>query len=72
MPDHKPWLRGPTPRDHAIAKMMQGGPTLLIGVMGTLGTHYFFGFVWIWTVLLAIGGCFWFLTGLITYLIDCE
>ena len=65
---NKPWLDGPSPKEHAIAKMWQGGPTFLIGLIGTLGTYYALGIVWIWTVILAIAGFFWFVTGLITYL----
>ena len=34
--------------------------------------HFIFGIVWIWTVLLAIGGFFWMATGLITLLTGAE
>ena len=72
MSSNKPWLNGPSKRDQAIAKMWQGGPAFLIGVISTTGTHYLIGIVWIWTVILAILGLFWFLTGLITYLTGVE
>ena len=68
MPGRKAWLDGPTPRDHAKAKMWQGGPVFFIGLIGTLGTHYAFGVIWIWTVILAIAGFFWFVSGLISLL----
>ncbi len=56
MPSTKPWLEGPSAKDRAIAKMWQGGPLLLIGVISTAGTAYFLGIVWIWTVLIGIAG----------------
>lgn len=72
MPNNKPWLDGPTTKDRAKARMLQGGPPLLIGLLGTLGIYFFLGVVWIWTVILAVAGFFWFVTGLITYLTDVE
>ncbi|TWT66181.1 hypothetical protein [Allorhodopirellula solitaria] len=72
MSSNKPWLEGPSPKDRAIAKMWQGGPLFLIGVISTAGTAYFLGLVWIWTVLVGIAGLFWFLTGLITYWTGAE
>jgi len=67
MTNNKPWLDGPSAKDRAIAKMWQGGPTCLIGLGVSAFTHFWFGFVIIWTVLLFIAGLFWFATGLVTY-----
>jgi hypothetical protein len=47
MPSNKPWLDGPTTKDRAKAKMLQGGPLLAIGLVATLGTYFFLGVVWI-------------------------
>lgn len=67
MSSNKPWLDGPSPQSRAIAKMWQGGPFFLIGLISTALTHYVLGFVIIWTLLIGFAGLFWFLTGLITY-----
>lgn len=72
MPSNKPWLDGPTAKDRAKEKMWQGGPAFLIGVIATGGTHFFFGMIWFWTVIIAIAGFFWFITGLITYYTGVE
>ncbi|MFO0942610.1 MAG: hypothetical protein U0930_17885 [Pirellulales bacterium] len=72
MPSNKPWLDGPSARDRAVAKMWQGGPALLIGLLATAGTYFLFGMVWFWTIIIAIAGFFWLLTGLITYFTGYE
>ena len=72
MPSNKPWLDGPSAKDRATAKIWQGGPLFLIGLISTAGTYYLLGIVWIWTVIIGIAGLFWFLTGLITYYTGVE
>ena len=72
MPSNKPWLDGPTSKDRAIEKMWQGGPAFLIGILATGGTYLMFGMVWFITVIIAIAGFFWFITGLITYYTGVE
>jgi hypothetical protein len=72
MASNKPWLDAPTGRDRAIAKMWQGGPLFLFGLLGTPGTHYLLGIVWGWTVIAGVAGFFWFITGLITYFTGVE
>jgi len=52
--------------------MLQGGPLFLIGALTTATTHFIFGFVWIWMVVIAVLGLFWFLSGLVTYLTGLE
>ncbi len=72
MPSNKPWLDGPTAKDRAKEKMWQGGPVFLIGVIATGGTHFLLGMIWFWTIMIAIAGFFWFITGLITYYTGVE
>ena len=72
MPSNKPWLDGPSPKDRAREKMWQGGPLCLTALIITAGTHYFLGVFWLWTVLVAIAGFFWFVTGVVTYLTGVE
>jgi len=68
----KPWLDGPSPKDRAVARMWQGGPVCLIGLGLTAFTHFWFGYVIIWTVLLFLSGLFWFSVGMITYFTGVE
>jgi hypothetical protein len=72
MASNKSWLEGPSAKERAVSKMWQGGPLFLIGTIGTVGTHYLLGIVWIWTVLAGLAGLFWFMTGLITYYTGVE
>jgi hypothetical protein len=72
MTDKKPWLSPPSTKDRSAARMWQGGPIFLIGVIGTAGTYYALGIVWLWTVIAAVVGLFWFLAGLVTYLTGVE
>lgn len=67
MPSKKPWLDGPSQSDQAKEKIFQGGIVLAIGVIGTLVPLLVFGMIWTITVLVAVGGLFWLLVGLITY-----
>lgn len=67
MPPNKSWLDGPSPKDRAKDKIWQGGVALAIGVLITLGTVFALGLVWGWSVILAVAGFFWLVTGLITY-----
>lgn len=52
--------------------MWQGGPIFLMGVIGTATTHFAFGYIWVWTVLVAAAGLFWLIAGLITYFTGIE
>lgn len=72
MPSQKPWLDGPTPKERATNRMLQGGPLFLIGLLVTATTHFMFGFIWIWMVVIGVLGLFWFLSGLLTYLTGLE
>jgi hypothetical protein len=66
MPSDKPWLDGPTPEDRAREKVWQGSMLCGIGVVSTATTYFGFGFIWFWTVIAAVCGLFWLLTGLVT------
>ncbi|ELP35209.1 hypothetical protein [Rhodopirellula baltica] len=72
MTSNKPWLDGPSAKDRARAKIWQGGPFFLIGLISTTLTHFLFGYVWFGTVAIGIAGLFWFLTGVITYYTGVE
>jgi fatty acid desaturase len=72
MPSNKSWLDGPTPRDHAQAKVWQGAMVFVMGATTTAVTHFAFGFVWLWLVGVAVLGFFWMLVGLITLLTGYE
>ncbi len=71
MPSNKPWLDGPSAKERAVAKMWQGGPFFLIGLIGTIGT-LLMGFISLWIVVLGLAGLFWFVTGAITYFTGVE
>lgn len=72
MPSKKPWLDGPTTADRAKEKIWQGGVALAIGVIGTVVPYFALGVIWIITIAIAVGGLFWLLVGLITYLTGYE
>jgi hypothetical protein len=61
-----------TTRDRAKAKAWQGLWTFVIGSGVSALTGFYLGFVWWGTVLLALGGFFWMVTGLITVFTDYE
>ena len=66
MPSNKPWLDGPSPRDHAMAKVWQGGMVFIIGATITAATFFILGIVWLWSVVAAVSGLFWLLVGTVT------
>ncbi len=72
MPSNKPWLDGPTAKDRAKDKMWQGGPAMAIGILCTAFTYFFLDMIWFGTVIIAVLGFFWFLTGAITYYTGIE
>jgi hypothetical protein len=39
---------------------------LIAGGTFTAVTYFAFGFIWIWPVVVALGGMFWMLAGLVT------
>lgn len=72
MPSNKPWLDPPSARSRAKDKIWQGGICLLIGVVAIAATYLAFGMVWILSVIIALAGLFWLLTGLVTLLTGHE
>ena len=65
MPTSKPWLEGPSPRDHAKAQAWQGAMVLIMAATFTAVTYFLLGVVWIWVVVAAVCGLFWMLVGLV-------
>ena len=63
----KDYLRGPTSQDRAKEAIFQGACIFGIGALATLGTWFFLGAVWLITPLIAAGGVFRLLYGLISY-----
>jgi fatty acid desaturase len=72
MPSDKPWLDGPTPQDHAKARVWQGAMVFVMGATFTAITYFGFGLIWMWPVFAAVGGLFWMLVGLVTLLTGYE
>ena len=66
MPSNNPSLGGPSDRDHAKQRAWQGAMALIAGGAFTAVTFFGFGFIWFWPVIVAAGGLFWMLAGLIT------
>ena len=59
-------------RDRAKTKAWQGALIFGIGAGISALTWFYLGFVWWGTILLAVGGLFWTLTGLITVFTEYE
>lgn|GEM_PF-4423723 len=72
MSSNKPWLNGPSKKEQAKERMWQGGLAFLMGLISTAGLFLLLGIVWSWTVIIGVGGLFWFLTGAVTYYTGVE
>jgi hypothetical protein len=69
---NKDYLKGPTQRENAKEAIIQGSCIFGIGALATLGTWLFLGVIWFVTPIIAVGGAFRLLYGLISFCTGLE